>query len=40
MVEPTAFTDRLDIHCEKNRGDEDDCQIFGLSNWKNEIAIY
>lgn len=40
MVDPTAFTDRLDNHCEKNREVKADCQIFDLSNLKNVIAIY
>ena len=40
MVEPMAFTDRLDIHYEKKRGVRADCQIFDLSNLKNVITIY
>lgn len=40
MVQPTAFPDRLDSYCVKKKGDKDDCQIFGLSDWQSEIAIY
>lgn len=40
IVEPTTFTDRLAIRCEKKKGVKANCQTFDLSSLKNVIAIY
>lgn len=40
MVQVTAFTNRLDIHCEKKRAVNAYCQISHVNNLKNVITIY
>ena len=37
--DPTRFADGLDVECEKRRV-KDDSKVFGLSNWKDGVAIF
>lgn len=36
----TRFTGSVSVRCGRKRGIKDDSKFFGLSNWKDEIAIY
>lgn len=36
----TRFAGGLNVRWERKREVKDDSKLFGLRNWKNEIAIY
>ena len=38
-VEPTGFPDRQEGECARKRGLKDDFKFFGLSKWKDGVAI-
>lgn len=38
-AEPIGFAERLDTECERKRRAKDDASVFGLSCWKDEVAI-
>ena len=39
-VKSAGFPDRLEVGGKRKRGVRNDTQVFGLSIWKNAVAIY
>lgn len=39
MTQPdSGFLEGFNVRCQRKRGVKADCKIFGLSNWKDEVA--